>query len=267
MNMYWHELKSLRKTTILWAIAIIALAALFLSIYSGVAKDAEDFKELLGNYPASIRAMLNVHLEYFSSILGFYSMLFSFISLCGAIQGMNFGVSALSKETRERTADFLLVKPVARSAIVSAKVLASLTMILVTDIVFYGALMVMVNLIDTGSYNEKAFFLINLSMLFLQLIFFAVGLVISVFFNKLKSVLPISLGVVLGFYMISALLATGKNDEVVRFVSPFSYFETAYIIQNIGYDVPYLVASAVIILVAITATYWIYIKKDIHTVN
>ncbi|GER70091.1 hypothetical protein BpJC7_13940 [Weizmannia acidilactici] len=267
MNMYWHELKSLRKSTILWACAIIALAALFLSVYPGVAKDAEDFKKLLTGYPPAIRAMLGVNLDYFSSILGFYSMVFSFILLCGAIQGMHVGISILSKESRERTADFLLVKPVSRPAIVSAKLLASITMLLVTDIVFYAALSILVRLVNTGSYDEKTFFLINLTLLFMQLIFFAIGMFISVFFNKLRSALPISLGVVFGFYIIGVLISTGKNEKLVRYLSPFNYFNTAYIINHTAYEFSYLITGAAIFLIAIAASYVIYTKKDIHAVN
>ncbi|WP_100488800.1 ABC transporter permease subunit [Sporolactobacillus pectinivorans] len=267
MNMYLHELKSLRKSTIVWTIVIIALAALYLSVYPGMVKDAEGFKKLLGNYPAPVRAMLGINLNYITSIVGFYSMIFSFITLCGAIQSMNLGVSILSKESRERTADFLLVKPVSRPAIVTAKLLASLTMILALDIVFYAALSIMVHFINTGSFDEKIFFLINLTLLFLQFMFFAIGLVISVLFSKLKSVLPISLGVVLGFYMIGALISTGKNDDAARYLSPFNYFNVTNIIKNANYEASYLITGAVIVIAPIVASYIIYSRKDIHAVS
>lgn len=265
MNMYWHELKSLRKSTILWTCVIFALAAIYLSIYPSIVNDAADFKKLLSGYPAPVRAMLGINLDYITSILGFYSMVFSFITLCGAIQAMNLGVSILSKESRERTADFLLVKPVSRSSIVSAKLMAALTMILATDVVFYAASSILANAVKTADYSIKLFFMINLTLLFIQLIFLAIGVVVSVFFNKLKSVLPISLGVVFGFYMIGALIASGTNDEAARYLSPFKYFDLTYIIQNASYEVQYLITGAVIAVVAVAASYFIYNKKDIPT--
>ncbi len=267
MNMYLHELKSMRKSAILWACSIIALAAIFLSVYPSMVRDAEDFKKLLGGYPAAVRAMLGINLDYITSILGFYSMIFSFIVLCGAIQAMIYGASILSKESRERTADFLLVKPVSRSAIVSAKLSAAFTMILVTDIIFYAALIIMVNLVKPADYDGNLFFMINLTLLFTQFIFMAIGVVASVFFNKLKSVLPISLGVVFGFYMIGALIATGKSDDAARFISPFKYFDIPYIIKNASYEPAYMIAGAIITVAAIAASYIIYIRKDIHAVS
>ena len=267
MNMYLHELKSMRKSAIIWTCALIGLAALYISIYPEMASDAEDFKKLLSGYPPTVMAMLGIDINYITSFLGFYSMIFSFITLCGAIQAMNLGVSILSKESRERTADFLLVKPVSRSAIVSAKLLAALTVILATDAVFYAALYIMVNAAEIENYTVKPFLMINLTLLFVQLIFLAIGMIVSVFFKRLKNILPISLGTVFGFYIIGALIATDKDNDAERFISPFKYFDSTYIIKNSGYEVPYVIAGAIIIAVAITASYIIYIKKDINAVS
>ncbi|MEN6460516.1 MAG: ABC transporter permease subunit [Syntrophomonas sp.] len=267
MNMYLFELKSMRKSTIIWTCALVALAALYLSIFPSMANSAADFKKLLSGYPAQVRAILNINLDYITSILGFYSMIFSFIMLCGAIQAMNLGVSILSKETRERTADFLLVKPVSRAAIITAKIMAAFTTILATNILFYAASYILANTFKTADFDQKLFFMINLTLLFIQLIFFAIGMVISVFFKKIRSVLPISLGVVFGLYIVGALFATGKNNELARYISPFKYFDLTYIIKNSSYEASYLIAGAVIMAVSVAASYVVYIKKDIYAVN
>lgn len=266
MNMYLHELKSLRKSTIIWTCSIVAMAVLYFSIYPSMAKDADKFKELLAGYPESVRAMLGISLDTITSILGFYSMIFSFITLFGAIQGMNIGISILSKEVRERTADFLLVKPVSRQKIVSAKLMAALTMIVITDVIYYAVASIFANNVKTEDYSNKLFFMISLTLFFIQIIFLAIGVVVSVFFNKIKSVLPISLGIVFGLYFIGALIATGDND-IERFISPFKYFNPSYIIKNSSFEVPYLIAGAVIVIVSIVVSYIIYIKKDIHAVS
>lgn len=267
MNMYLFELKSLRKQTIIWTCAMIGLAALYLSIFPSIAKDTDEFKNLLGNYPPAVRAMLGINLDTIASLTGFYSMVFSFILLCGGIQAMNLGVSILSKESRERTADFLLVKPVSRSAIIGAKLIAGFTMILGTNIVFGIVATVLADIFKTGDYDHKIFFLVNLTLLFIQLIFAALGLAVSVFFKKIKNILPISLGFVFGFYFIGALLAVGEDQDKLRFISPFKYFDINYITKNEGYDMLYLILSAVIIIVSIATVYLIYNKKDIHAVN
>lgn len=266
MNMYLHELKSLRKSTIIWACALIALAVIYFSVYKGVVKDATDFKNLLGGYPASIRAMLGISLDNITTILGFYSMIFSFVTLCGAIQAMNYGVSILSKETRERTADFLLVKPVSRAAIVISKLSATLTMLFVTNVLYYAGASIAANSVKTSDYNSKLFFMISLTLFFIQIIFLAIGVVVSVIIPKVKTVLPASLGVVFGLYILGAIITTDENNAA-RFISPFKYFNIPYIINNASYETPYLIFGAVIVVVSIAASYIIYLKKDIHAVS
>ena len=267
MNMYLHELKSLRKTTIIWLCAIIAIAALYLSLFPSIANDANNaFKNMLTIYPDYFKKMMGI-VDSVTSFFGFYSMVITFVVLCGAIQAMNMGVSILSKETRERTADFLLVKPVSRTAIVNAKLLAALTMLLATDLIYYAFVCILAPIVTTLDHSEIVkFLMINATLLFIQLIFFAIGIGVSVFFNKIKSVLPISLGIVFGFYFLGALIATGKDDGS-RFFSPFKYFDNSYIIQHSSYEVPYLITGAAIVVVAIAATYFIYSKKDIHAVS
>jgi ABC-2 type transport system permease protein len=210
--------------------------------------------------------VLGVTLDSVTTLLGFYSMIIAFVVLCGGIQAMNLGMSMLSKETRERTADFLLVKPVSRAAIVTAKILAALTVFLITDVVYYAGASVIASIVKQSSYSGGLFLMINLTLFFVQLIFFAIGAVVSVFFDRLRSVLPISLGTVFGCYIIGALVAAGKDDWA-RFISPFRYFDYSYIIQNSRYETPYLITGAVIVIVSIVTCYFVYVRKDIHAVS
>lgn len=267
MNIFLYELKSLRKSMLLWTLSLLALAVLYLSIFPSITKDAEEFKQLLGSYPQAIRAMLGINLDYITSLLGFYSMIFTFILLGGAIQAMNLGVSILSKESRERTADFLLVKPVSRTTIVSAKLFSAIITIVITNILFLGITILLVTLQDSPDFNLKLFVLINLTMFFVQLIFISIGMLVSLFFKKIKNVLPISLGVVFGFYLIGTLLVTDIDNTVKRIISPFKYFDVSYIINNGSYEVFYLLISAIIVVVAIGISYVLYNRKDIHAVS
>lgn len=223
MNMYLHELKSMRKSTVIWTCSMIAIALVYLSLYPSIYSDGAHFRDMLAGYPASIRAILGVMLDSVTTLPGFYSMIIAFVVLCGGIQAMNLGMSILSKETRERTADFLLVKPVSRAAVVTAKILAALTMLLVTDVVYYATAAIIVSAVRQSSYSAGLFLMINLTLFFIQLIFFAIGAVVSVFFDRLRSVLPVSLGTVFGCYIIGALAAALLNVIIINAVTLASF--------------------------------------------
>lgn len=267
MNIFLYEMKALRKSTIIWTLSILGLAALYISIYPSMAKDVDDFKKLLEGYPEAIRAILGINLDYIASLLGFYSMIFSFVILCGAIQAMNLGVSILSKESRERTADFLLVKPVSRNTIVSAKLLAAFATLVITNVIFIALTSLLASLAIDEKLDIKLFTMINLTMFLVQIIFIAIGMVVSVFFKKIRSIIPISLGFVFGFYMIGALLVTDSSDKAERMLSPFKYYDITYIIQNGKYDPFFLVVGAILVIVAIVISYIVYNKRDIHAVS
>ncbi|WP_223595305.1 ABC transporter permease subunit [Neobacillus bataviensis] len=265
MNIFLHELKAYRKSTIIWSISLVLIIALFMSLYSSIAKDAEGFLKILENYPEAIRNAIGFNQGNFFTILGFYSFPLSFITLCAAIQAMNLGTSIVSKEVREKTADFLLTKPVTRSQILTAKLMGAFVSLVITNIIYFAAASVLAFQVKTDDFSMKIFFLLSLTVFFIQLIFLALGIIISVIVPKIKSVLTISLATVFAFYFLGIFSDT-TGEEVKRYISPFKYFDTAYIIKHAGYEASFLIAGVVIIFLAIMASFVVYSKKDIHAV-
>lgn len=265
MNMFLHELKAYRKSTIIWTFALMAAVILFLSMFPSFSREAEQFEKLLEGYPEALRKAIGLSVENIGSILGFYSYIFLYISLIGAIQAMNLGTSILSKEVRDKTADFLLTKPVTRTKIMTSKLLAAFTSLVITNVFYILVATMMVSLVATKEYSTKIFLLLSLTLFFLQLIFLTLGIIISVVVPKLKSVLPISLGSVFGFFIIGALAST-TGDDTLRYISPFKYFDFTYIVQNSSYEPSFMMVAIGFIVIALAASYLIYSRRDIHAV-
>lgn len=178
---------------------------------------------------------------------------------------MNLGTSIVNKEVREKTADFLLTKPVTRTKILTAKLLAAFVSIVVTNIFYFAAASFVALQVQTDDFSLKIFLLLSLTIFFIQLIFLSLGIIISVIVQKIKSVLTVSLATVFAFYFVGMFSDT-TGDEVKRYFSPFKYFDTAYIIKHSSYETTFLIAGAVIIIFAIATSYVVYSKKDIHAV-
>ncbi|MGN7298370.1 ABC transporter permease subunit [Ferdinandcohnia sp. SAFN-114] len=233
MNVFFHECRAYRKTTLIWTLSLVGIMVLFMSMFPTIAKDIEDYKKVLDGFPDAMKQALGLQVDTFGSVLGFYSYVFVYISLCGAIQAMNFGTAIVSKEVREKTADFLLTKPITRNTILTAKVLAAFTSILFTSIVYLVASWLMVAAVATDEYSTKAFLLISISLFLLQVIFLAIGIFLSVYLPKIKSVLSVSLGTVFAFFIIGMLSSSGA--EFKRYLSPFKYFDSYYMIEHTRY--------------------------------
>jgi len=263
MNMFLHEMKAYRKSTIIWTCSLITLVVLFLSLFPSFSKEAQAFKEIMKGFPEPVRKAMGLSVDSMSSILGFYSYMFLYTTLCGAIQAMNLGTSIVSKEVRANTADFLLTRPVTRSKIMTSKLMAALTCLVITNVIYLLASSIMVSFVATEKYSYKIFFMISITLFFVQLMFLALGIIISVLIPKIKSVLPISLGTVFAFFIIGMFIAT-TGDDAMRYITPFKYFDANYIQKNSSYEVSFIIIGIGFIIAAITASYFVYSKKDVH---
>ncbi|MGO4544139.1 ABC transporter permease subunit [Paenibacillus sp. 2TAB23] len=265
MNIFLHELKFYGKSTLIWSVSLVALLVLFMSMYPSIAGDIDSFKKLLDGYPEAVRKAIGLEVENLGSVLGFYAYIFLYLSLCGAIQGMNIGTSIISKEIRDKTADFLMTKPLSRFTILTSKILAALTSLAATNVLFLVAANIMLDQVKSEEYSAVTFVMITITLFFVQLIFLALGVVISVIARKIKSVLTLSLGTVFTFFIVGMLVSTG-DDETKRYLSPFKYFDTAAISRSSSYEASFLLAGAGVVLISLLISYFVYIRKDIHAV-
>lgn len=264
MNIFLHELKAYRKSSIIWACSMTLLAVMYIFIYKGLGPDIENFKAFLNNMPDYMKNVFNIYIDSMSTLEGFYSFIFSFVVLCGSIQAMNLGTAIVSKELQNRTADFLMTKPVSRIGIMTSKLIAAFSVLVITNII-YLVLTILAAVVIVNAFNLKLFFMISITLFFVQLMFMALGIMSSVIAGKIKSVISVSLSTVFGFYVLGSL-GSIIGEERVRYFSPFRYFDTVYIIKHAAYETSYVVIGLIFIVTAIAGSYLVYINKDIHTV-
>jgi len=266
MNIFFHELKAYRKSTIIWSISLVVIALFMFSMFPSISKDADNFKKILEAYPPVARKALGLSIDSITSLLGFYSsVVLLYVVLCGAIQAMNIGTSIISKEVREKTADFLLTKPVKRQKIMTSKLLAAVTSLVITNIIYIAGASLIAQLVKNKAFDYKIFFLLSLTLFLVQLMFMFLGIVVSVSVPKIKSVLPISISTVFGFFFID-MISSAIGDNATRYITPFKYYDASYIIKNSAYEIKYLLIEIIFIVASVLVSYIIYSKKDIHAV-
>ncbi|MBD2868153.1 ABC transporter permease subunit [Paenibacillus arenilitoris] len=263
MNIFWYELKAYRGTTLLWTASLAGIVLLMMAMFPSFAKDADAFREVLQSMPEAVMKAVGLQLDSITSLIGFYSYIFTYVTLCGSIQAMHLGTSILSKEGREKTADFLLAKPVTRGAVFAAKSLAALTLLLLTNAVFFGAAGLIATAVKIASFDFGIFALITLSLLLIQLVFLAIGFAAALLLPRMKTVLPVTLGTVFAFFIIS-FIGASTGDGKLRYLTPFQYFDRSYIAAHGGYEPEFLIASAVIAAVCLTYGIVRYAKRDVQ---
>jgi len=262
-----HEFMIRIKSILIWGVSVAALVFVFFSFFGVFAEQSELMNEMLAKMPEELLIAFGMNNMVFYTILGYISFYFLFIQLCLAIQAGNFGFGLVSIEENEMTADFLLTKPVSRPQILTSKILAAISAMLVTDLFFWISIFAAVAMFGEGKpYDLTTMLLLLFSVVILQLFFFSVGLVISLLVKRIRNVIPYSLGLAFGTYVLNAFSGV-FGDVKLEYITPFKHLEPAYIIEHAAYNTPLLAINLTITLVSLAAAYWLYNRRDIQAVS
>jgi len=266
-TIFIHEFRARLRSVIIWSVSLIGLVIFFFSLFPTFADQAAMLTEAMANFPPALLEAFGMNNTDLSTLLGYFSFLLVFVELCLAIQAGNYGFGLVSIEETELTADFLLSKPVSRVQLITGKLLAALCSLLVTDLVVYVSTFISIGLFNGGrAYDMTTLVLLLVSLLILQLFFLGVGLVISLMVKRVRSVTPYSLALGFGMYVLAAFSGM-LGDVKLEYITPFKQLDPAYIVENVAYNTPLLLLNVSVTLIAIGASYWLYIRRDIHEVS
>ena len=266
-NIFRHEFQARLKSVITWSLALIVLIGFFSALFPVFAEQAALMNEFLARYPKELIAAFGMANMDLSTVLGFYSFLFLFVQLCLAVQASNYGFGLVSIEESELTADFLLSKPVSRAQVLTSKLLAAITCLVITDVVVWVVTLVALYLFRDGrEYELSTLLLLLSSVLFFQAFFLFVGLAISLLVKRVRNVTPYALGLAFGAYILSAFSGI-FNDVALELLTPFKHFDAAAIVTNQAYNTPLVLLNVAVSLLALGLSYWLYIRRDIHAVS
>ncbi len=266
-NIYLHEFRTRLKSVLTWSLALTGLILFFFSIFPSFAEQAELTNQLLLKFPPALLEAFGMNRMDLSTILGFFSLILVFVQLCLAIQASNYGFGLVSIEESELTADFLLSKPVSRGQVLTAKLLAALSSLLVTDLVVALATFIAITLFNGGrTYELRTLVLLLVSMPVLQLFFLSIGLVISLLVKRVRSVTPYSLGLSFGAYVLNAFAGV-FGDVKLEYITPFKHLDPVYIVEHTAFDTPLILINLAVTLIALGVSYWLYIHRDIPAVS
>jgi ABC-2 type transport system permease protein len=263
MNIFRQEFKMNLRSVITWSAAVAVLIVVFVSLFSSFAQDAALLNEMMANFPEELLAAFGMTGVDLSTILGYFSLAFLFVQVCLAIQAANYGFSLVSIEEREWTADFLLAKPVGRTQILTSKLLAALSGLLITDIVVWiTSLLSIILFKGDATFETSSLLLLLLSIVPFQLFFLAVGLVVSLLLKRVRSVTPYAMALAFGMYVLSAF-GDMLGEVALEKITPFKHFEPNYIIQHGAYDLPLVLISVSAIVISLLGSYVLYARRDI----
>jgi len=264
MNVFLREVRAYRTSTLIWAASLSTLVIVFLvGMYPAFSQDVEASKQLISQLPEAIQRAFSIQVSTFFTVYGFFAYLLNFAVVAGAVQAMNLGTGVISKEISGKTADFLLSKPITRPKVISSKLVAALLAIVFTSTVFAVVSLVCANIATTEPVSTRNFLLMASTFFLIQLFFLVLGALFAVIIPKIKSVIAVTLPTVFAFFIVGTLGDLIGNVDV-RYITPFKFFDTMYIAGAGRIEGRFLALELVLVVIALVATYLIFLKKDVR---
>ena len=267
-NIYFKELKHHRTSFITWCLSFIVLILVDMVFYPILMKDdmMKQMSLVLENpFMKGLMSAFGVSLDVITNVLGYYAARNTmYILLLGSFFSIFLAGKILSQEEHEKTAEFLLTKPVSRSEVVWSKLAAFFSLLLALNIVILITGFISIELFKGDSEYSLAAFLIHTFYCFLLMLTFgAVGLFLSLWIKRGRPTTNISIGIIIGGFFIDAVSKITPSLDKIGYVSPFKFVDSSVLSPDYGLMWWRLLYFLGISFLLFTLTFISYKKKDI----
>lgn len=261
-TIFWKDFKLTRKGLYVWLAAMLLTAGMGAAEYPMMSQHSGDILPSLEMLPKIVRIMFGVDGLTFQQPLDYYITMYFWYCLVIFTHAAYVGATIIAKEERNKTAEFLFVKPYKRSEIITAKILVGLVHI--AAMAFFSWLFTISILLPLmeGASILGIVSLTMFGMFLTQLVFLGLGLFCAAFFRKYKTGLSAALLIVLASFIIAVVLEYFGRVDYLNFLSPFRYFSIRSVISE-GISLLYVLIAAVLTAGSIYLTYGLYKKKDL----
>ena len=260
MTIIRHELKQSRISLIIWTVAIGFLLAVCIFMFPEMKGEMEEVNDVFSSMGSFTQAF-GMDKVNFGTLLGFYAVeCGNILGLGGAFFASLCAISVLSKEEKERTAEFLLTHPVSRVRVVAEKLISVLLQIVILNAVVYAIAVLSIAFIgETVPWQEIT--LMHTAYLLLQLELAGICFGVSAFLRR--GSIGTGLGIAVIMYFLNIIANLTENAEFLKYITPFGYADGAEIVRNVSLDMNMIAIGILFAVVGILSGFIKYCRKDI----
>lgn len=261
MTLVRHELRQGKTSLLIWTASIGFLLAICIFLFPEMKGQIDNVNNIFSSMGSFTEAFGMDRLN-FGTLIGFYAVeCGNILGLGGAFYAALCAVSILSKEEKDKTAEFLLTHPVGRKRIITEKLIAVLIQITVLNIIIYALSVGSIAAVDE-TVPLKEISLLHLAYYLLQLELSGICFGISAFLRKGSA--GLGLGIATVMYFLNLIANIADVAAFLKYITPFGYCEGADIVSNGRLNGVMVSVGAVIGIAGIIIAYLKYTKKDIH---
>jgi ABC-2 type transport system permease protein len=261
MNIFLKECKTYLLPFLIWTASLITIyivASVEFDAFQGneeIAEAMAQFEQLflaLGSSPQNMttpEGFLGIMAIYIYLPLGIYSGL--------------LGSSIISKEEKDKTAEFLFSLPVSRTKVITSKLLtAVLFSALLAFSITVGNILVFMRFEPTSGFYSFVWNM-GLGVFLTQMIFLSLGVALSSVLKYYKKSGSITVIVLISSFMLNILIGFVEELEFLMIISPFDYYSIENMTEGV-FELQYILITLLIVTAGIFTLYRFYPKRDLY---
>ncbi len=260
MTIWKHELKRNKISLIVWSSVIAFVLAVSILIYPQMAEQMDEISKMFADM-GSFSAAFGMDRLNFGEFMGYFAVeCGNSFGIGGALFAALLGISALAKEEKDHTAEFLLTHPVSRTRVVTEKLFAVVTQLVILDaaVILASAFSMVLIGASADVWKMTLLFLAYFLMQFeIAMITFGISAFIS------RAGLGIGLGLAVLAYFVNILSNLMDEMKFLKYFTPFGYTDGANIVNKGTIHMGYLSLGMLFAAAGMVAAYLRYRRKDI----
>jgi len=261
MTLVKHELKQGKTSFLIWTVSIGFLLAICVFLFPEMKGQMDGISETFASM-GSFTAAFGMDRLNFGTLIGFYAIeCGNVLGLGGAFYASLCAVNILSKEEKDKTAEFLLSHPISRARIITEKLIAVLIQITALNLIIYALSVGSMTMIGE-EIPWKEVNLLHLAYYLLQIELAGICFGVSAFLRKGSA--GVGLGIAAMMYFLNLIANIAEVAEFLKYITPFGYCEGADIVTTGSLDGTMVAIGMAMGIAGIAVAYLRYSLKDIH---
>ena len=261
MTIVKHELRQGKTSFLIWTASVGFLLTVCVFLFPEMKGEMDGVSEMFSSM-GSFTAAFGMDKLNFGTLMGYYAIeCGNVLGLGGAFYAALCAVGILTKEERDRTAEFLLTHPVSRVRIITEKLIAVLIQITAMNVIIYA-----LSVGSMAAIGEDILWtemnLLHLAYYILQMELAGICFGISAFMRKGN--VGIGLGIAAIMYFLNLIANIAEVAGFLKYITPFGYCDGADIVTSGSLDITMVAVGITIGMIGIIAAYMKYIRKDIQ---
>ena len=261
MTLYKHELKMNRVSFAVWLVGVLAMSAGCIFLFPLIDESMADMSDAFASM-GGFSAAFGMDKLSITTLEGFFGTeIGTIFALGGGMYAALLGISALAKEESGHTAEFLHTLTLGRCGIVTGKLAAIVTYLVLFDVIAFGVFAASAAMIgETLSMKSLIGYIV--AQFAAQLEIASVCFAFSA--CSKRSSLGLGLGVALVLYVLDIIARITDKAEFLKYITPFSFSNATDIFVNEGTieTVPLCIGICVTVI-SLAAAYTVYRRRDI----